>query len=397
MNKQITILLIITMVLIAGCNNVNFDEQKEQTQQLNEDTICINKDNITNFCEQERLKVLSEMAINGQTLNESDFDYVITEGDLLSLNVTAIDPDGDFVTYIFTKPIDEQGFWQTQKGDAGVYMTKVYASDGTETIEENVTIFIKRKNNPPIISINDTVYFNEGEKMKLPFKITDDDGDEVVYSISGWPYGSTYFLDYDSAGIYNITISANDGKDKVFKNVNVIINDVNRLPIITFAKTTTITEGKKIIVRPNVTDPDGDKTTITFASPLDEKGEWITKKGDEGEYVIKITAQDKNDNVTQSFKLIVLPSNKAPILEFVKDVVVEEGDLIKFNPIAYDPEGQNVTITYSGWMDKNKYQTNYDDAGEYIVTITASDGEEKQFQHVKVTVLNKNRPPVFID
>jgi len=46
-------------------------------------------------------------------------------------------------------------------------------------------------------------------------------------------------------------------------------------------------------------------------------------------------------------------------------------------------------------MAEASYQTTYDDAGEYVVTVTVSDGFYDISQEVTVTVNDVNRPPVF--
>ncbi|MBU0461299.1 MAG: hypothetical protein KJ574_01800, partial [Nanoarchaeota archaeon] len=83
----------------------------------------------------------------------------------------------------------------------------------------------------------------------------------------------------------------------------------------------------------------------------------------------------------------------APVLSKIADVTVYEGETVKLEPTATDAENDKLTYKYSGWMTSSSKKTGYDDAGEYDVTVTASDGEETDSQKVKVTVLNKNRHP----
>ena len=67
------------------------------------------------------------------------------------------------------------------------------------------------------------------------------------------------------------------------------------------------------------------------------------------------------------------------------------------NPIVSDADGDNFTISYSGWMTSSEYTTTYDDAGSYTVVITASDALGSSSMSVDITVENVNRPPVIID
>ncbi|MBR9676505.1 hypothetical protein GOV05_05860 [Candidatus Woesearchaeota archaeon] len=391
MNKNKKILLIIlitTLTFLSACNEVSFKDEEANI-------ICIPVNNISSFCKAQHQKVLSQAALN-QTLIEEAADFVINEGDLLILDTKAIDPDGDMVSYNFTQPFDSSGAWQTIEGDAGFYVATIFASDELSITTLNVTIYVKKVNHAPIIGIESPAVFKEGEKMILEPLISDEDGDDVVYSVGGWDFGKTYNLGYDVAGEYEVVIIANDGKTKVSKTIQAIIEDVNRPPVLEDLADLEVMEGQRIVVTPVFYDPDGDDVTAEYSEPINSLGEWLTKKGDADSYDAKVTVSDGEDSVTKSFALVVLPSNRAPILEVVEDVVVEETENVKFMPIAYDPEGDRVSTSYSGWMTEDEYETTYDDSGEYIVTITVSDGELETFQHVQVTVLNKNRPPVFV-
>ena len=93
--------------------------------------------------------------------------------------------------------------------------------------------------------------------------------------------------------------------------------------------------------------------------------------------------------------IVVKSLNKAPILKLEKEITVDEGQTITLTPEVSDPDGDQVTISYSGWMDSTTYETDYDDAGLHTVTVTASDGKVEVTQDVKVTVNDLNRAPVI--
>ena len=60
----------------------------------------------------------------------------------------------------------------------------------------------------------------------------------------------------------------------------------------------TITVNETQQVKPKLTaaDPDGDPVKYYFYPPLDERGEWLTKLGDRGEYKTKVVASDGKVN-----------------------------------------------------------------------------------------------------
>jgi len=160
--------------------------------------------------------------------------------------------------------------------------------------------------------------------------------------------------------------------------------------------TITVNEGELVVLKPESEDPDADTILYTFSEPLDKDGRWQTKKGDAGNYEITITASDGELTDTQKILLVVESVNKPPVLKQIADITVNEGETVSFEPVATDPDGDKVTITYSGWMTEASYTTNYNDAGTHIVTVTASDSKESASQDVIVTVNNVNRAPKIV-
>jgi hypothetical protein len=76
-------------------------------------------------------------------------------------------------------------------------------------------------------------------------------------------------------------------------------------------------------------------------------------------------------------------------------IVVNEAEEVVIEPDAVDPDGDEVTYSYSGWMDTDRYMTDYDTAGTYKVKIIASDGFLKDEKYAMIVVEDVNRLPVF--
>ncbi|MCB9359291.1 hypothetical protein H6503_05130 [Candidatus Woesearchaeota archaeon] len=157
-----------------------------------------------------------------------------------------------------------------------------------------------------------------------------------------------------------------------------------------------LTEGETLSF-PNIEaeDPDGDELFFTYSEPLDENGEWHTQEGDAGNYEVAITVSDGELKAIEKILVIVEQLNAAPVIDVSDVITVKEGDLVEIDAEVFDPDGDNVDISYSGWMDESTRLTTFDDAGEYTVTITASDGSKSTTAEVLVVVENVNRPPVF--
>lgn len=114
---------------------------------------------------------------------------------------------------------------------------------------------------------------------------------------------------------------------------------------------------------------------------------------------VTFTAIDSVSNATDSPLVALVVTNPAannpPVLDSLAAVIADEGELITLTPSATDPEGGPVSFAFSSPFNSNgTWQTGYGVAGEYSVTITASDGEAQDTLTVTVTVEDVNRPPV---
>ncbi len=325
----------------------------------------------------------------------------VTEGDLVSLQTSVTDPDGDEVTLSYSPPLDENGEWQTVKGDAGEYDVQVVASDGKDETTALVLLRVFSANSAPVIDGPSTIEVAEGETVDLGvLTIIDPDGDDFVVSYSGWMKSSTYRTGFEDAGLHDVTVIAEDTNGNIAtKEISVIVTDVNRKPRLRIEDSTIeVIAGETVVIDYTTSDADGDDVTVTFSEPFDENGEWQTKEGDEGEYEVSVIAYDGQDEVERIVKVFVLPANNPPVITVEDELVFDEGETIDLSSYVEvsDPDGDDVTLSYSGWMDSAIRELTFEDAGEYVVTITATDGDKTTTKDVRIVVNNVNRPPVFI-
>lgn len=157
--------------------------------------------------------------------------------------------------------------------------------------------------------------------------------------------------------------------------------------------TLTVTEGQLVKLNVKATDPDGDPLTYTFEAPLNSEGKWQTRSGDAGVYYPMITVSDGKTEVDKQIKIVVEPKNNKPVLQFIPDIEVNEGETVSISARATDADGDRLTYTYSGWMTSATKDTGYNDAGEHTVVVSVTDGISTVSQEVTVTVKDVNRPP----
>src|SRR3989338_4458726 len=97
------------------------------------------------------------------------------------------------------------------------------------------------------------------------------------------------------------------------------------------------------------------------------------------------------------FSLVVILLTSSA-LAAVKTFRVTETEFVKVAPEAVDPDDDDVSYHFSEPLDEfGEWQTDYGDAGEYNVTITASDGKTESTETVRIVVLPRNQPPRLLE
>ncbi|MFP4524618.1 MAG: hypothetical protein ACLFO2_04900 [Candidatus Woesearchaeota archaeon] len=396
MQNYLLLTLIVLTLALGGCSYLGIgDNDTEPTGQIvldDEDFTFLNE---TNETAPEDNETDVESAEN---ISEEDVAHTvrITEGELVKVDLKAVDPDGDPLEYEYEEPLNERGRWQTEIGDEGRYLVTVTVSDGKLATKEDVLIIVERANRAPVINCPDTIDVKEGETLDIDCDIYDEEGDNIMVSYQGWMTSSTKEVGYDDAGEHAVLVRASDGEKENTKEIIIDVEDVNREPVLKPVQDVTVMETNTVSVDPEVSDPDGDDVSLSFSKPLDDNGTWTTDDGDAGTYDVTVTATDGKATVSEEFTVTVTQINTKPVLKPIGDIEVDEGETIKLPVDAYDPEGDELTFSYSGFMDTKEYTTDYDDAGEYQQTVTVSDGVLETSETFTITVNDKNRPPRFV-
>jgi len=260
--------------------------------------------------------------IEEKKIDVSDLQVLeVEETDLVSLDVDASDEDEDVLTYTFSPPLDEDGEWQTGYGDAGEYIITVTASDGENLVSNDILLVVEKKNVPPTIKgLPQKVEVDEGETVVLEPNVEDLNNDEITVGFSA-PFDDdgVFETDHTSAGEYEVIVTASDGEADADVTLLLIVNDVNVPPELSGLDDTIIVdEGETVIIKPTVSDLDGDTVELSISEPVGDGGVWETGYTDHGEYVVTVTASDGKDTVTQEITLIVNDINIPPEITAIR-------------------------------------------------------------------------------
>ncbi|MBW2992313.1 hypothetical protein KY345_03805 [Candidatus Woesearchaeota archaeon] len=181
--------------------------------------------------EEEEEEVVEEVA-EEEEIPAGAPTITVTEGDLVNLAIKSDDPDDDTITYTFTEPLDDDGRWQTEEGDAGTYDVTITASDGELSTSQDVYIVVEELILAPTISNFDDVTVDEGDTVTLSPKVTDPQGGSVTLEYSGWMISSSKTTGYDDAGTYEVTLKATSSEsgESTTETITVTVNNKNRPP-----------------------------------------------------------------------------------------------------------------------------------------------------------------------
>jgi len=279
--------------------------------------------------------------------------------------------------------VEEVALPELQDGGDSGNSKEIEKADKEKEIEESVL----------------TLSVKENDFIKLSPKIVDPDDDPITFTFSK-PLNEKgeWKTNYGDAGEYVVTLRATDGKLSTEKKIKIVVERVNVPPKIGVLSDITAKEGQVIKFQPNVTDPNKDPVTVVVSDPL-KNGMWETDHTSAGEYNLRVTASDGELESAATFKLTVVDVNQVPVIKNVaENLSVKEGDVVMIKPQVTDLDEDKINLTISDPVGNGGvWETSFTDHGDYVVTVTASDGKGSVSKRVRLVVEDVNKPPEIVD
>ncbi|MFC1544827.1 putative Ig domain-containing protein [Gemmatimonadota bacterium] len=210
-------------------------------------------------------------------------DLRVSEGDTLTLVVSASDPEGEQVS-VFVSPMpsnasfDNEGntfTFQPSYAQAGSYNLSFVASDGELTDESRITVTVVDFALPPRITVPTAWTLEEGDELQFTVNVRDVSGNRRPVHSSNLPPGAALESEtgkflwrplFDQAGEYQVTFNASDGNLSAQADVRIMVLDKNQPPVLFRVDNKKVLEGELIGFEISVFDPDGDEVTIGIDS-----------------------------------------------------------------------------------------------------------------------------------
>jgi len=210
-------------------------------------------------------------------------DRVIEEGETLTVDLNATDPDNDVSVYscnrtdLFTDFNTGTGIghWTIDFDASGTYYVDFEVSDDKGGIDnETVEITVINVNRPPELESIGDIEINENETLTIELNATDSDNDVLTYSCNRTDLLTDFntetgvgnwSTDYNDAGTYYANFGVSDGKGGIAnETVKITVNNNNRPPVLDPIGNRTVNEGDMLAFTITATDPDGD--TLTYSA-----------------------------------------------------------------------------------------------------------------------------------
>ncbi|MDP3990419.1 MAG: PKD domain-containing protein [archaeon] len=330
--------------------------------------------------------------------------FRVQETEFVTLFPQAIDPDNDQVKYHFSKPLDNNGEWQTDYGDAGEYRVEITATDGVSNTTEEVLLIIEPKNKPPQL-VKSKVQGQETEIIDVSNVFSDDEGNVLRLSYEK-PFDKKgkWETSYEDEGVYITKVTANDGEFSTTGLVEITILPKNQPPIVVndFSTSTEMeyNEGQTLEFFAELSDKENEPITKVWLFDgneisKEEKGKKYFDYESEGKHYLRLIVSDGTSTIEKEWIINVMNTNRAPVIEHLP-ISVYEGETAVLELPAVDEDGDFLTYEFGQPFNESSWQTTYDDAGTYQIKITASDGKTTSRITVEVTVIDVDRAPLIV-
>ncbi len=336
---------------------------------------------------------------NFNTTIEADLDYQLIQDNLAQdsdSQETTLNPGLNIFTLTFNNLDRNKVVYDVL---VGISYLDAYKTASSNILVEHVPVIMTNK-----ISVS------ENETLDISPEIYDIDGDEVSISIDS-PIANNSLIDFDSSGVYDIEITADDGIKQTTKTIALTIENTNRAPLLGEIEKITGKEGETISFNPSYSDPDNensvdnDDNNLTIISDgfINSTGNFELDYESSGDYTILVSVSDGEYTDSREVEVEIANTNRAPEI-ILDEITISENSILNLSDYVFDIDNNNsvsnddnnLTLTYPDLFDENGiWNVSYEDAGVYDVNVSISDGEFSVSKTIRINVTNLNRAPMI--
>ena len=279
-------------------------------------------------------------------------------------------------------------------------------------------ITFDRPNRAPEFPSFEDLEFSEGDEIGVQFAATDINSDPITYACLGVPNNAefdrmtgqfTWQTNYEDAGEYMLTVSANDGTESTTARIRLLVRDVPQAPVFDPIADQTGKEGERLTFTVKASDPDGDNVYYSLTStptgaligPTSGDFVWDVDFNQAGVHVLEFKAHDGLRFTTATATITIEDTNRPPVLQQLSNATIAEKETLKFSVRGTDPDGDELILSLDGVPEGATFSEEGDfswtptlsDQGTYSLKAAVSDGTETVSQDVTIVVTDAGDPP----
>lgn len=361
----------------------------------------------------ERTNVILEA-----TLNDVDED---------ELAVTWRQTSGDPVTLQGVNT-NQLSFTAPEVTETQTFVFEIEVDDNKDTATETITVNVLHVNQLPEITLAESIDVVENNLVTLSASISDADDDQLTFTWHQTAGPVVSLLNSNTltpsftapelkqSQVASFELSVSDNEATVTKTINVHIEHINKVPVVSIADDFSVKEGEQAQLLASIIDHDGDyivfdwaqtsgpeieltnshTLTPSFVAPEVHQDQLIT---------FELIASDRHATVTSRVTVLVLQVNKAPTIELTRDFEVNESEQAQLMAAISDEDGDSLTYSWQQISGPSVELENTDSLTPSFIAplvkkdekvtfkITVSDGELTRSSNISVTIINLNKPP----
>ena len=303
--------------------------------------------------------------VNDPPVLDSISSKSIVEDSYLRLSLSAIDVDGDSLTYSADAGANAKvEIYKNQlrvtpendfNGDIDVL---VYVDDGTSKDKIKFVLKVTPVNDAPVLT--SIIPDAKKEKINLRMLATDIDGDSLIYSVNTDASADVTVNDNlltvkpnkDYEGTAPLTLKTFDGSSSVDTNITLI----NPMPGVLAIAPQSMKEDTELILKLTAKDIDGDRYIFNSKANKNSETEIIDDKliikpvkNYFGRLKVLLTVSDNKDSTSFDFGINVSPVEDPPIAIAGDDIVISDGCNTSFTldgTKSWDPDNDELKFNW---------------------------------------------------
>ncbi|GIW73696.1 MAG: hypothetical protein KatS3mg103_0218 [Phycisphaerales bacterium] len=320
-------------------------------------------------------------ADNDPVVLDAGPDRLVQEGEPVTLQASAIDPEGKYVAMQWTQVGGPAVTLEGAQSQAASFVApnlaedaeltfRVEASDGEHTVASLVTVVVQAGDDAALVSAGPDLEVDEGQTVTLHATASDPEGQPLTYAWTQVSGPVVTLIDADGPtprfvapeGVANTTlqfqVSVSDGTNTSTDTVAVTVNADDDAPRITAAPDLVVDEGEVAQLLVQAHDPEGQQLTYSwrqiggpqvqlhgadtpgpsFTAPEQISNTYLT---------FEVTVSDGQMSTIETVDVLVHADNDAPTAQAQASASVVGGQTGSLTATGQDAEGRALAYQWT--------------------------------------------------